>query len=78
MACDPATLIQQSSCYQCLVTGGMLQAVEVVLLCAIRDGETISTDPQDLISQANCILACIPPGAMSAVKLAILCDIINA
>jgi hypothetical protein len=77
MACDPATLLQQSTCFQCINSGLLFAAVEIVILCAIRDGETVPTDPQALISQANCILACIPPGAMSAVKLAILCDIMT-
>lgn len=78
MACDPAVLLEQSKCFQCFITGNMAMAVEIVILCAMRDGETIPTDPQELISQASCILACIPVGAMSAVKLAILCDIMNA
>lgn len=77
MACDPATLIQQSSCFQCIVSQGMQPYVEIVLLCAIRDGTVISTDPQDLITQASCLLGCIPPGAVNAVKLALLCDIMT-
>jgi len=56
----------------------MFDAVEILLLCAIRDGETLSCDPQALITQASCILGCIPPGMMPAVKLAILCDIVNS
>jgi hypothetical protein len=75
MACDPATLTQQSACFQCLVSGNLIVATEIVLLCALRDGETIPTDPQALVSQAGCILDCIPTGLLPAVKLAILCDI---
>ena len=78
MPCDTALLLAQSSCYQCNYSGLMFDAVEIVLLCAIRDGETISCDPQALITQASCILGCIPAGMMGAVKLAILCDIVNA
>jgi hypothetical protein len=77
MACDPATLISQSSCFDCLVSTGLAPYVEIVLLCAIRDGTVISTDPQALITQASCLLGCIPPGALAAVKLAILCDILT-
>ena len=77
MACDPNTLISQSKCFECLLSGNMIPAVEIVMLCAIRDGETVSTDPQTLLSQASCIMACIPIGMMPAVKLSLLCDIAN-
>lgn len=77
MACDPAILLDQAKCYQCNMSGLMFDAVEIVLLCAIRDGTTLDCDPQTLITQASCIVDCIPPGMMYAVKLAILCDIVN-
>lgn len=77
MACDPQALLDQAKCFQCFLTGDLFPAVEIVLLCAIRDGTAISTDPQDLITQASCIRSCIPLGMMSAVKAAILCDILN-
>lgn len=75
MACDPNTLLAQARCYQCLLTGDLFSSVEIVLLCAWRDGETLSCDPQALVAQASCIRSCIPPGMMQAVKTAILCDI---
>jgi hypothetical protein len=77
MACDPNTLLEQAKCLDCSLTGALLPAVEIVLLCAIRDGTTLSCDPQALASQANCIRACIPLGMMPAVRLAILCQIAN-
>lgn len=77
MSCDPQTLIDQAKCFQCLLTGDLFPAVEIVLLCAIRDGTPISSDPQDLITQATCIRTCIPLGMMSAVKASILCDILT-
>jgi hypothetical protein len=77
MACDPNTLISQSRCFECFLTGNMAAAVEIVMLCAIRDGETVSTDPQTLAAQASCIQACIPIGMLPAVKLSLLCDIAN-
>jgi len=77
MACDPNTLLEQAKCYQCVMTAGMFSAVEIVLLCAIRDGVPLPCDPQALVTEASCIQACIPPGMMSAVKLALLCDIAN-
>ena len=75
MACDPNTLLEQAKCYQCLMVGDLFPAVEIVLLCAIRDGTTIACDPQTLVTQANCIRACIPRGMMSAVKISLLCQI---
>lgn len=75
MACDPNTLIDQAKCYYCTLTGDLYPAVEIVLLCAWRDGTLLSCDPQSLISQASCIRSCIPLGMMPAVKAAILCDI---
>lgn len=75
MACDPNTLLDQAKCYQCVLTGDLFPAVEIVLLCAWRDGTLPSCDPQTLVAQASCIRSCIPFGMMSAVKTAILCDI---
>lgn len=77
MACDPNTLLEQAKCFQCNLTPGMFAAVEIVLLCALRDGTPLSCDPQTLITEASCILGCIPPGMMSAVKIALLCEIVN-
>lgn len=75
MACDPNTLLEQAKCYQCNLPQGMFVAVEIVLLCAWRDGTHLSCDPQTLVSLASCIFSCIPFGMLQAVKLAILCDI---
>lgn len=65
----------QAKCYDCMYQPGMAAAVEIVLLCAIRDGTAISCDPQALIAQANCIMRCIPIGMLPAVKIALLCQI---
>jgi hypothetical protein len=75
MACDPNTLLAQAKCFDCALSGIMFDAVEIVLLCAIRDGVVLACDPQTLITQANCIITCIPPGAMPAVKISLLCQI---
>jgi hypothetical protein len=75
MACDPNTLLAAAKCFDCGMSGIMFDAVEIVLLCAIRDGTSLACDPQTLLAQASCILSCIPPGAMPAVKLSILCQI---
>jgi hypothetical protein len=75
MACDPNTLLAQARCYQCLLTGDLFPAVEIVLLCAWRDRTVLACDPQTLVAQASCIRSCIPYGMMPAVKAALLCDI---
>lgn len=75
MPCDPNTLLEQAKCYQCVLTGDLFPAVEIVLLCAWRDGEVLTCDPQTLLAQASCLRGCIPFGMMAAVKVAILCDI---
>jgi len=77
MACDPNTLLEQAKCYQCTLSGDLYPALEIVLLCAIRDGTALACDPQTLVSQASCIRNCIPIGMMSAVKLSLLCNILN-
>jgi hypothetical protein len=51
-------------------------ALEIVLLCAIRDGDTeLACDPSALVAEAQCLLHCIPQGASGAVKLGVLCQI---
>lgn len=75
MACDPAQLLEDSKCFQCNLSGALFDAVEIVLLCAIRDGDVMACDPSSLAEDAKCILTCIPQGQMQAVKLAVLCDV---
>ena len=78
MACDADQLLEDAKCYLCLIPAGYMDAVELVLLCALRDGETLDCDPQSLINEANCIwckLGAIP-GAMQAAKIAVMCDIL--
>ncbi len=54
----------------------MFDAMEVVLLCAILDGETgMACDPQTLISEASCLLCTVPPGMWEAIKVSLLCQI---
>ena len=77
MACDPNVLVEQAKCFQCALTGDLFAAVDILLLCAIRDGTGLSCDPQALAAQASCIRACIPTGMLAAVKLSLLCQIVN-
>lgn len=75
MACEPNELLAGVACLETTIWGPMADAVEIVLLCAILDGNTMSCDPQDLLEQAKCIFATIPPGAMPAVRISLLCQI---
>lgn len=79
MACDPNTLMDAAKCFECTLSGqgDLYPAVEIVLLCAIRDRTPLSCDPQTLVAQASCIRTCIPLGMMQAVKLSLLCQIAN-
>lgn len=77
MSCDPNTLLEQAKCFQCNGTGDLLPAMEIALLCRMRDGTTINCDPQTIINEASCIRGCIPIGAMSAVRVSLLCQILN-
>ncbi len=80
MACDPQTLIEGARCFDCFGSNGvLLDAMEIVLLCAIRDGDTsMACDPQTLVSQSNCIIQCVPLGMMQAVRIYLLCQIAAA
>lgn len=75
MACDPQTLINDARCFECFGMGRMFDAMEVVLLCAIVDGESMACDPQTLLSQANCLLCTIPDGMWEPIKVSLLCQI---
>jgi len=79
MACDPNQLLEDAKCFQCKYgsLGSLYDAVEIVLLCGVRDGMNLPCDPDFLANEARCILQCIPPGAMQAVKIRILCDILG-
>lgn len=79
MACDPNQLLEDSKCFSCKYDSiwDLYSAVEIRLLCAIRDEENLPCDPDFLANEARCILRCIPPGAMQAVKIRILCDILD-
>ncbi len=79
MACDPDALLDQAKCHLCLIPPGMMETVEVVLLCAIRDGNIIGCEPQELIDQSFCLWCKLGPipGAIGALKVSILCDLVN-
>jgi hypothetical protein len=76
MDCDPQTLVNDARCFQQCDVGAMFDAIEIVLLCAIRDGgASMACDPQTLMNQANCILCTVPVGMFAAIKISLLCQI---
>jgi hypothetical protein len=75
MACDPNTLLEQAKCLDCNMTGAMYGAVEIALLCAIRDHSPTPCDPATLLTNARCLMTCIPTGMMPSVKISLLCQI---
>lgn len=77
MACAAQSIINAAVCDLCSIPVGMVDYVELALLCALRDGDTVACDPQSLINEANCLLCQIPAGAVGYAKLGILCDILN-
>lgn len=76
MACVPQDLMDGAKCFVCLQPW-QLQLCRVRLLCAIKDGETVSCDPLVLLEQANC-LNCLTPGQLNAVEAWLLCQIMSA
>lgn len=79
MACDPAALLADAQCWFSCSSAGLNDAMEVMLLCALRDGDTtMACDPQSLMTEAHCLSSCIPQGMMGAVKLGLLCQIVQA
>jgi hypothetical protein len=75
-SCAPQDLLTGTECWLCLPPL-VQQAIRIVLLCAIKNGDTVICDPQTLQNEANCILSCVPMGSMAAVEIKLLCDIAN-
>jgi len=75
MACDAQELIHEIPCDLCAMPPGLVPYAVLVLLCAIRDGDTMACDPQTLINEANCLLCQMTPGMVGYAQLAVLCDI---
>lgn len=76
MACTPQELMDAARCFLCL-SPGQLQMVRIRLLCAIKDGETVSCDPQTLLEAAKC-LGCLTEGQLEMVEVYLLCQIVSA
>lgn len=76
MSCDAQAIIDDATCVECFVPPGMQAAALLVMLCAIRDGDTaMSCDPQAIIDEAECLQCMIPPGLMGAALLSVACAI---
>lgn len=76
MPCDAQELLDAIPCDLCRIPVGLVDYVELVLLCAIRDGDSsMACDAQSLLDEANCLMCRISPGQVRYAKLGILCDI---
>jgi hypothetical protein len=79
MACDAQTIIDDSTCVECFIPRGLQPAALLVILCAIRDGDTsMSCDPQAIIDEANCLQCLIPDGMMFPALISVACAIAAA
>lgn len=77
MACEPQTLVTSTPCQFSCLSGKMLSAIRIRLLCAIIDGQTMACDAQTLVDAAKCIENCVPAGMMASVEIYLLCQIAN-
>lgn len=78
MACDPAELLNDATCYLACVPAGLAPWAEIALLCAVRDADTsVCASVQAVVDAARCLECAIPLGMTPYVKMAILCDIIS-
>jgi len=76
MPCDVDTIIEDSTCVECFIPVGLQPAALLVILCAIRDGDTsMSCDPQAIIDEASCLQCQIPDGMMFPALISVACAI---
>jgi hypothetical protein len=75
MACEAQELINDIPCDLCAIPPGLVPYAVLVLLCAIRDGDTMACDPQSLLDEANCLQCALTPGMVGYAQLAVLCGI---
>jgi len=75
MACEPQNLVTAASCQFSCLSGKMLAAIRIRLLCAIIDGQPMACDAQTLVDAAKCIENCVPTGMMTAVEISLLCQV---
>lgn len=71
--CDPNSLVQASSCLDCIPEGRQLSVANYLL--ATLAGASI--DPNALVKLSAC-LDCVPEGAQMSVVIALLCQLINS
>jgi hypothetical protein len=72
--CDPSTLANAATCFDCDIPPGQQLAVQTYLLAVIAGG---SLDPTTLANAARCFQDCIPKGQQLAVQNYLLCQILS-
>lgn len=59
---DPQTIIDASSCYQCIINQGMFLPVLLYIISQTADSQLVSNDPATLVNDARCFSCVIPRG----------------
>ncbi len=76
ITCDSTTLVNGAYCNFCNLSGSMLYAIKLRLLCAIANGDmSIACDSASLVEAAKCYECQIPYGMMPAIEIYLLCFI---
>lgn len=75
--CTPTALSSAATCFKGYGTP-LLKAMQIALLCAKLNGETMDCDPDTLADEAKCYLASMSEADMEAVIVYLLCQLVNA
>jgi hypothetical protein len=79
VACDPATLVSASTCFNC-VEPRTLEAIKTYLLCQILQNyePTMACDPKSLAAASACFNCISDPRIFAAIQTQLLCNILTA
>ncbi len=75
--CTPAALSTAATCFKGYGRP-LLKAMQIVLLCAKLNDETMDCDANTLSEAANCYLETMTETDMDAVIVYLLCQLVNA
>lgn len=77
ITCTAQALTDAATCnFQCL-SGSMLQAIRIRILCSILNGESVTCDAQSLVDASTCLEQCVMLGFGPAIEIYLLCQIAN-
>ena len=75
--CTPAAISSASTCFKGYSIP-LLKAMQIALLCAKLNGQTMDCTPDTLADAAKCYLASMSEADMEAVIVYLLCQLVNA